>query len=850
MNQDDEISRQKRAAEQGFVLPAYHGSTAGDITSFEARRPALGSAGVYASTDPAHANVFAHPPIPKDPNTPIPSAGGAIYPLLIRGKIAPREYVNSLYDKYGDHDKVEKEVKNQGFSGFYEDRQHHGLVVFDPKNVRSRFAQFNPQRTEDSELLAKKGGMIKRASGGISVDPAKAARAGLMAAKQVASAVPLQSIGNGIKAANAIGMMNRTHLDTGGSLRSAMDAFAQQRDAALTGKNKTNSPDDQLLRSLLWQQQHHLVTAEPEQSRQQPVVQQMGDLGSELDRGAKFLMGKYDDDTAPAKGGPSPTNRALENPTTTSIAPQLGKSGQFRPQYALSAPDISPAVINTIAGEASTRDQAATDAVINNMFNRLGSKGYGPSDNLYEIARSQGVNGRTPQYTGYRQASPEEAQFIRGRIQAIASGALPDNTNGSMEYRGAWLYDKAAKMHPEGVGVGGNWFFPTSVQPGPYAARQPDVEEAGADTGRSDRVPVQEAPRAMGTGTGAVVQGDDTARTSTGQPVRTDANGYALPLNQQAPNYTPPSPTPQAAPPAPQANDASAGPQAQAEPMSNLYNRIAFAPDVQAGYDNPQLLFGGAQAPSAAKGGRIESTPTNELIARALKVINRRKRDTGGPTLQSLQAQQAKDETAQRTVNNALGLQAEQQLADESSYGGRGGTMPYSGAGLMFSAINNSDAGLGNQQAPAQPVPPATPNTPATQGQPVGNQGTPTGQGIETGPTSGPSSYQPPGSPGTTSTGPTTGIPFALPTGTNGYSYNNSLDQVLGTNNPTMNQIFGYNYPVPPPPQPQPVGPISQNNINAMYGLFGYGGGGYRDGGAIIMNALNRARKAKGNKLK
>ena len=141
-----------------------------------------------------------------------------------------------------------------------------------------------------------------------------------------------------------------------------------------------------------------------------------------------------------------------------------GPPGTYRPQYSLSAKDLSDAVVNTIAGEASTKDPAAIDAVINNMFNRLGSHGYGPSGNLEEIARAPG------QYTGYRQASPDEAKMIRDRIRAVASGGVADNTHGSMEYRGAWLYYPFKMRHPEGVGVGGNWFFPTTTPEGPYGA--------------------------------------------------------------------------------------------------------------------------------------------------------------------------------------------------------------------------------------------------------------------------------------------------------------------------------------------------------------------------------------------
>jgi hypothetical protein len=180
-------------------------------------------------------------------------------------------------------------------------------------------------------------------------------------------------------------------------------------------------------------------------------------------------------------------------PDSGSPAQPPGPPGTYRPQYALGAHDLSPAVLGTIAGEASTRNPAALDAVINNMMNRVGAKGYGPSGNLEEVARSQGVSGRQPQYTGFRTPSAAEAKIISDRIKAIASGGEPDTTHGSMEYRGAGLYQNFKARHPEGVGIGGNWFFPT-IKPGPYAASAQPNKMAGALPSR----PVTPTPPAKG----------------------------------------------------------------------------------------------------------------------------------------------------------------------------------------------------------------------------------------------------------------------------------------------------------------------------------------------------------------
>lgn len=131
---------------------------------------------------------------------------------------------------------------------------------------------------------------------------------------------------------------------------------------------------------------------------------------------------------------------------------QSGPPGKYRPGYKLSDADLSDAVINTIAGEAHTNSQTSVDAVINNMLNRVGTDAYGPSKNLRDVARAPG------QYAGYRRASQQEADFIKQRIQAIASGGVPDNTNGSNEYRAGWYMGPWGRKHANAPVIGGNRF--------------------------------------------------------------------------------------------------------------------------------------------------------------------------------------------------------------------------------------------------------------------------------------------------------------------------------------------------------------------------------------------------------
>lgn len=132
-----------------------------------------------------------------------------------------------------------------------------------------------------------------------------------------------------------------------------------------------------------------------------------------------------------------------DTPGSGAPAPVPGPPGKYRPQYNLTAADLDDRVINTVAGEARMKDPQSVDAVINNMFNRIGTKWGGvPNNNLLATARAPG------QYEGYRKATEQEAKYIRERITAIASGGVPDITGGANTFRAGWY----------GTGGGSRWF--------------------------------------------------------------------------------------------------------------------------------------------------------------------------------------------------------------------------------------------------------------------------------------------------------------------------------------------------------------------------------------------------------
>jgi hypothetical protein len=186
------------------------------------------------------------------------------------------------------------------------------------------------------------------------------------------------------------------------------------------------------------------------------------------------------------------------------------KQGQYRPVYPLGDADTSDAVVNTIAGEAIVSDPRSVDGVINNMMNRVGldPSTYGPSGNLRDVARAYDSQGHQ-QYAGYRQASKKEADFIRGRIRAIASGNEPDITHGSNEYRASSYTHTPSggrspwyEAHKDAPVIGGNRFaYNSKAGAGTYAPFEINPPAAGANA---------QAPTDAGSKLSAIQNGDST----------------------------------------------------------------------------------------------------------------------------------------------------------------------------------------------------------------------------------------------------------------------------------------------------------------------------------------------------
>lgn len=157
----DEASRMARAKEMGFDTEAayYHGTDA----AFDSFNPAAGSKenGVFLSRDPAVASRYA------GTNNLTPSeavTGKQVYPLHVRGKLKTVNWKGRRYDD----DRMVKEIeraRRQGFDGLdikniVDESSVRGeraaqtqTVMFDSKNIRSKFAKFDPAQS-DSPIIS------------------------------------------------------------------------------------------------------------------------------------------------------------------------------------------------------------------------------------------------------------------------------------------------------------------------------------------------------------------------------------------------------------------------------------------------------------------------------------------------------------------------------------------------------------------------------------------------------------------------------------------------------------------------------------------------------------------------
>ena len=165
----DEASRMARAREMGFTTDAYHGTTS-DISEFITKKGSTGEfgPGTYLTDLPKEAGGYAG----------MHGADGQnIMPVMARLKnplkvSSPDEFWKMFPGKTDDE--AVAAAKAMGYDGVaikrpyrvWDDKLKRGVdtgeesthyVVFDPKNIRSRFAAFDPAKADSADLLAMNG---------------------------------------------------------------------------------------------------------------------------------------------------------------------------------------------------------------------------------------------------------------------------------------------------------------------------------------------------------------------------------------------------------------------------------------------------------------------------------------------------------------------------------------------------------------------------------------------------------------------------------------------------------------------------------------------------------------------
>jgi hypothetical protein len=182
----DQASRMARAKDMGFDVdtPVYHGSPHSNIKEFIPSKTGMFGSAVYTTTDPNEAAEYARR------NNMGETGKDTIYPLLTRGRILNRENYQDILDLYKEidptipdidlsgewwkdpekskkwdeiYEKIDQKLKRLGkstnidsmvkdskiFSGI---QDKTGRIIFDPKNIRSTFAKFDPSKIDSSDI--------------------------------------------------------------------------------------------------------------------------------------------------------------------------------------------------------------------------------------------------------------------------------------------------------------------------------------------------------------------------------------------------------------------------------------------------------------------------------------------------------------------------------------------------------------------------------------------------------------------------------------------------------------------------------------------------------------------------
>lgn len=195
----EEASRLKRGADIGFNIDKtyYHGSTK-NIEEFDPNKANAGAKGKIAgffTEDPKFANDYAFTPKTKGDHNP------SVYPVHLKADntfdYSNSEHLDQVFDKipagkmkdilkdntingrpmtvreleqqlemgnwnYLEHPDVIKAIKSAGFDSMHvKENGTKNIAVFEPSQVRSKFAKFDPTQKKSGKLSYAEGGQVQ-----------------------------------------------------------------------------------------------------------------------------------------------------------------------------------------------------------------------------------------------------------------------------------------------------------------------------------------------------------------------------------------------------------------------------------------------------------------------------------------------------------------------------------------------------------------------------------------------------------------------------------------------------------------------------------------------------------------
>ena len=148
----------ERAREMGFDEPAFHGTGYGGFDAFSSDASRVGGA-TYADVDPNVANAYARY-----------GDAGQVYPVQMRAA-NPERFDLLSWDPQREVGALDY-AKSQGHDAYYATDGRR--IAFDPANIRSRFARFDPRLSHLRNLSAGLAGAGALGLGLLSMPPSQA----------------------------------------------------------------------------------------------------------------------------------------------------------------------------------------------------------------------------------------------------------------------------------------------------------------------------------------------------------------------------------------------------------------------------------------------------------------------------------------------------------------------------------------------------------------------------------------------------------------------------------------------------------------------------------------------------